>query len=272
MKTSFLVISLICSLLRFVAAEPPTAPAPEKIFFLGDSITRAGGYVRTIKESLLKQNEANPPQVQNFGHNSETVSGLSEEYHPGKRPCALIWLDKVLEEKPTYVVACFGINDGIYHPFNEKRFAAYQAGIESLIKKSTAVGAHVVLLTPPPYASAGPPLPDGLDAAGAEAFLTKANADADAEAEKDPKKFGYRTPYAYYDKVLERYVKWLLTLDGREGVNVVDIRFPMLARIKETHGRDPIHPNGTGHSIMAETFLKHWPAVVAKAKTKTAPK
>lgn len=125
MKISLLLVTVTFSLLRFAGAESPAAPAPEKIFFLGDSITRAGGYVRTIKEALLKQNETNPPQIQNFGHNSETVSGLSEEYHPGKRPCALTWLDKALEEKPTCVVACFGINDGIYHPFNEKRFAAY---------------------------------------------------------------------------------------------------------------------------------------------------
>lgn len=130
----------------------------------------------------------------------------------------------------------------------------------------------MVLLTPPPYASAGPPLPAGLDAAGEEAFFAKANADADAEAEKDPKKFGCRTPDAYYDKVLAHYVKWLLTLDAREGVSVVDIRTPMLARIKGTHGRDAIHPKGTGHAIMAETFLKHWPAVVAKVKTKAPTK
>ena len=241
-------------------------PAPRMIFFLGDSITKAGGYVRIIKEALVKQNPTNPPQIHNFGHMSETVSGLSEAYHPGRRPCVHSWLGKVLEEKPDWVIACYGINDGIYHPFNEKRFAAYQAGIESLIKKVRGAGARLVLLTPPPFASAGPPLPAGLDAAGQEAFLAKANAEADLEAKKDPKKFGYRTAYPYYDQVMARYCKWLLTLDGRDGVSVVDIRTPMLARIKETHGGDAIHPNGTGHAIMAQTFLKQWPAIQAKAK------
>ena len=236
------------------------------MFFLGDSITKAGGYVRIIKDELVKQNPTNPPQIHNFGHMSETVSGLSEAYHPGRRPCVLNWIDAVLAEKPNWVIVCYGINDGIYHPFNEKRFAAYQAGIETLIKKVNAVGARLVILTPPPFASAGPPLPEGLDAAGQEAFLAKANAEADIEAEKDPKKFGYRSAYVYYDQVLARYCKWLLTLDGRDGVSVVDIRTPMLARIKETHGGDAIHPNGTGHAIMAETFLKQWPAIQAKAK------
>ena len=39
-----------------------------------------------------------------------------------------------------------------------------------------------------------------------------------------------------------------------------------LTRIKETHNGDPIHPNGRGHAIMAETFLKEWPAIQAKSK------
>jgi lysophospholipase L1-like esterase len=274
MKFTLLVSVIVLGFIGSLGAEEPAPaapqPAPQMIFFLGDSITKAGGYVRIIKEELIKQNPTNPPQIYNFGHMSETVSGLSEAYHPGRRPCVHGWLGKVLEEKPDWVIACYGINDGIYHPFNEKRFAAYQEGIESLIKKVRGAGARLVLLTPPPFASAGPPLPAGLDAAGQEAFLAKANAEADIEAEKDPKKFGYRTAYPYYDHVLARYCKWLLTLDGRDGVSVVDIRTPMLARIKETHGGDAIHPNGTGHAIMAQTFLKQWPAIQAKASSNQA--
>lgn len=251
-------------------APAKPAPAPQMIFFLGDSITKAGGYVRTIKDELIKQSPTNPPQIYNFGHMSETVSGLSEAYHPGRRPCVLNWIDAVLAEKPTWVVACYGINDGIYHPFNEKRFAAYQAGIATLVKKVNASGARLILLTPPPFASAGPAFPPDTDAATRDALLAKANAEADAEAEKDPKKFGYRTAYPYYDQVLARYCKWLLTLDGQEGVSVIDIRTPMLDKIKETHGGDAIHPNGRGHAIMAETFLKHWPAIQARAKSQPA--
>lgn len=274
MKLALLITMVVPGFLASLQAEAPAqsvpnpAPqqAPQMIFFLGDSITKAGGYVRIIKDQLTRQNPGNPPQIHNFGHMSETVSGLSEAYHPGRRPCVHNWVGQVLAEKPNWVVCCFGINDGIYHPFNEKRFAAYQDGIQSLIKKVNAVGARLVILTPPPFASPGPPLPDGLDAAGKEAFLAKANAEADAEAEKDPRKFGFRSAYPYYDQVLARYCQWLRTLDGKDGVSVVDIRTPMLARIKETHGGDAIHPNGTGHAIMAETFLKRWPEIQAKAR------
>jgi hypothetical protein len=74
--------------------------------------------------------------------------------------------------KPAWVVACYGINDGIYHPFNEKRFAAYQDGIATLIKKVQASGARLVLLTAPPYARPGPPFPDGTSAAEATKPIT----------------------------------------------------------------------------------------------------
>jgi len=269
MKLALVAIAVSLSLFGPTRAEEPKAapPAPQTFLFLGDSITRAGGYVRNIAAELTKQNPANPPRVINHGRNSETTSDLSEAYHPGRRPCVLARLDAELAEtKPDWVVACYGINDGIYHPFNEKRFAAYQAGIEAFIKKVQATGARVILLTAPPYAHTGP-FPDGADAAAKEEIVNKANAAAETEADKDPNKFGYRTPYEYYDFVMDRYAKWLLTLNGRKNVWVVDLRTPMLAKGKETHGGDPIHPNGLGHSVMAEAFMNAWPAIQAQAKT-----
>jgi lysophospholipase L1-like esterase len=153
-------------------AEEPKAdmPAGKTVLFLGDSITAAGGYVRIIEAELAKQ--APPWKVINHGMSSETVSDLSEEYHPGRRPCLFSRLDKELADaKPDWVVACYGINDGIYHPYNEKRFAAYQAGVMTLIKKVKASGARLVLLTAPPYAKPGPELPKGISAAEADKLL-----------------------------------------------------------------------------------------------------
>jgi len=237
---------------------------PLTFLFLGDSITRAGGYVRSIATELEKQNPANPPRVINHGRNSETISDLSEPYHPGRRPCVLSRLDQELAAvKPDWLVACYGMNCGIYHPFNEKRLIAYQTGIEILIKKAHASGCRLILLTPPPYAKDGPPLPDGASKAVGEKLLSKANAKAELEAEKNPNKFGYRTPYAYYDRVLARYADWLLTLNDRKNLWVIDIRRPMVARKSETHGRDPIHPNRRGHLIMSEAFLKQWSIIKA---------
>jgi len=243
----------------------PPDPAPHKIFVFGDSITKAGGYFRIMKGELSRRNPRLPPDMHNFGHMRETVSNLSEAYHPGRRPCILNWVNAVVSEKPDLVTFCYGINDAIYHPFNEKRFAAYTNGLETLIKKFQAVGSYVVVFTPPPFAAFGPPFPEGTSEVERETLLAKANAAAEIEAQKDPRKFGFRTAYPYYDHVMARYAEWVLTLADREGVSVVDIRTPMLARIKETHGGDAIHPNERGHQIMAETFLDNWPAIRASA-------
>jgi hypothetical protein len=43
------------------------------------------------------------------------------------------------------------------------------------------------------------------------------------EAEQNPRKYGYRTPYAYYDQVMESYAAWLLTLNNQEDVREVDL-------------------------------------------------
>ena len=234
------------------------------ILFLGDSITAAGGYVRSIEAELAKQSP--PWKVINHGQSSETLSNLSEEYHPGRRPCLFTRLDKELADaKPNWVVACYGINDGIYHPFSDERFAAYQAGVATLIKKVHAAGARLVFLTAPPYAKPGPEFPQGTRAVEVAKLLAKANADAAAEADKDPRKFGYTSPYAYYDQVMAHYATWLLTLNDRDDVHVIDLRSPMLARSKETHDGDPIHPNQVGHEVMAKAFLQQWPLISGQA-------
>lgn len=83
---------------------------------------------------------------------SETVSGLSEAAHPYPRPCVHERLARELAEAaPDMVIACYGMNDGIYHPFSEERFAAYQAGMLALSTRVGEAGAGIVLMTPPPF-------------------------------------------------------------------------------------------------------------------------
>ncbi|MEI7898648.1 MAG: SGNH/GDSL hydrolase family protein [bacterium] len=249
-----------------LAAEPKAEKSTAKtILFLGDSITAAGGYVRVIEAELAKQSPSNSWKVVNRGKSSETLSNESEAYHPGRRPCLFARLDKELADaKPDWVVACYGINDGIYHPFSPKRFEAYQAGVGTLIKTVKASGARLVLLTAPPYARPGPEFPKGTSAREAAKLLAQTNAEAEIEAGKDPRKFGYMSPYAYYDTVMAQYAKWLLTLNGSNGVHVVDLRTPMLPRLKEAYDGDPIHPNKVGHELMAQAFLKQWPSIYTK--------
>lgn len=242
------------------ATEPTTSP--ETILFLGDSITAAGAYVRAIEAELTKQKSGKPYRIINRGQCSETVSGLSEAYHPGVRPCLFARLGIEIENvKPDWVVACYGINDAIYHPYDDKRFYAYKVGISRLIKEVHAAGSRIILLTSPPYAKAGPEFPAGANAETRKMLIAEANRQANSEAVSDPNKYGYRTPYAYYDHVMELYADWLLTLNSQADVWVIDVRKEISPRIKETHDEDPIHPNKLGHDLMAACFLEQWPNI-----------
>ena len=123
------------------AAEPTPKELLEqskRVVFLGDSITAAGQYVADFEAWLVARQASNAPkinvpQIIDAGLPSETVSGLSEEGHAGgafPRPDLLERLDRVLElTKPDLVIACYGINCGIYEPFDEGRFQRYQEEI-----------------------------------------------------------------------------------------------------------------------------------------------
>ena len=114
------------------AAEDEVPIAAERILFLGDSITHAGDYISLV-ETQLRLHGHNGTLI-NLGLPSETCSGLSEPEHPFPRPNVHSRIDAALKKtQPDVVVACYGMNDGIYYPFSEERFAAYQAGIQQII-------------------------------------------------------------------------------------------------------------------------------------------
>ena len=86
---------------------------------------------------------------------SETVSGLTEPNHAGgafPRPDLHERLDRALTKaKPDLVVACYGMNDGIYYPPDADRLQKYQEGIRTLQARVRQSGAKLWLLTPPPF-------------------------------------------------------------------------------------------------------------------------
>jgi len=229
MKKSVLIIIVYLSLFFGISSL-----ARERWLFLGDSITQAGHYTDYI-ETWLLLNEDDAPEIINLGLSSETVSGLSEPEHPFPRPCLHTRLDRVLERsKPDLVIACYGMNCGIYHPFSEERFEAYQSGINNLIADAQAIGAKVILLTPPPYAGRVKP--------------------RTPPAKGEP--FGYKRPAADYNAVLEKYGDWILSLDGKDGIRAFTIRPPIEKFMEQCYPKEPVHPNSYGHELMAESFLQ----------------
>jgi lysophospholipase L1-like esterase len=219
----------------------------KRILFLGDSITHAGEFVSMIEMQLRLRGTDPMPELINAGLPSENCTGLSEPDHPFPRPNVHERLDRALAEvKPDVVVACYGMNDGIYYPFSEERFQEYQAGIGLLIEKVKASGARLVLLTPPPFdamplKAAGKLLPAGSD------------------------KYAWFAVYENYDQVIQKYSQWLLDQSKRVDM-VVDLYTPIAAFWVEQRKTDPtftvapdgVHCNSQGHRTIAEVVLKSW--------------
>ena len=243
MKRLILSLSLSLSLFQCLPTQRTPSLLNSRILFLGDSITQDGRYVSVIEYELFKHYPHADIDLVSIGLSSETVSGLTEPEHPYPRPNAHERLGRALAAlQPKTVFACYGMNDGIYHPQSDKRFQAYKDGILKLIADVKAAGAQMILLTPPIFdAAVIPEKVVGLDA----------------------KLFGYPGPYEGYNDVLADYGEWLLSLDI-DGVQVFDLNGPMLdytARQRLTNpdfalSTDGVHPGLAGHVLMAQQALK----------------
>jgi lysophospholipase L1-like esterase len=231
------------------AADPVAEPKPEnglrRLVFLGDSITHSGQYIAMFETARLLVDRTIKVEAISIGLSSETVSGLSEEGHAGgkfPRPDLHERLDRVLSAtKPFGIIACYGMNDGIYHPFSEDRFAAYRRGIEKLREKAVAAGVQIAHLTPPVFDPE--PIRERTLPAGEAAY---------------PK------PYVGYDEVLSKYSEWLVA-QRKAGWKVIDLHTPMKARLEKGRAADPkftlspdgVHPNLDGHWTMAVALLRN---------------
>ena len=211
----------------------PITPNPKEIkrvLFLGNSITYNGKYIKDIETYYRFNHPERETEFINVGLPSETVSGLSEPGHANgdfPRPDLHERLERVLELlKPDLVFACYGMNDGIYLPFDQSRFKKFKDGTLRLHEQVFAAGADIVHLTPPVY---------------------------DEQNGGSPG----------YDKVLEKYGDWLLSMGKEEKWKVVDIHGPMKKFLTEKRRWDPtytfsadgIHPDATGHWLMAKQIL-----------------
>lgn len=220
---------------RLHAAEPENSLAKlqniRRLIFLGDSVTYSGQYVELIEAYFVTRFPEQRIEFLNLGLPSETVSGLSEEGHAGgkfPRPDLRERLARVLENaKPELVIACYGMNDGIYLPFNEERFQKFKGGILWLREHLTMAGVKIIHVTPPTF---------------------------------DEVKGGHRG----YANTLDRYSDWLLS-QRASGWDVVDLHGTMSRYLTEHRRRDPnfflardgVHCNDEGHWIIAKQILLH---------------
>ncbi|MBI1839285.1 MAG: SGNH/GDSL hydrolase family protein [Verrucomicrobia bacterium] len=249
-----IVTRCLCSavaLLGGLAADAAQAGPPMKellasgrVVFIGDSITYSGQYVEYIEAALRLDNPKANIDFIDLGLPSETLSGLSEPGHAGgqfPRPDVHERLARILDKaKPKVLVLCYGMNDGIYHPFSEERFGKFKAGILDVRREAEARGVQVVHVTPPafdPLPLKGRTLPAGLPE--------------------------YRSPYAGYNDVLDRYSEWLVS-QRLSGWRVLDIHGPMNRHLEQKRKKTPdyrlagdgVHINEMGHWLIAQEFLR----------------
>ena len=222
-------------------------PKEQRIVFLGDSITQGGAYIEYIEAALIAQHPESNKQIIPLGLSSETVSGLSEDGHAGgkfPRPDLHERLERVLAKtRPEVVLACYGMNDGIYQPLDAQRTAAFQTRMRKLHEKVTSAGARIIHLTPPvfdPVPIAERVLPAGLDA--------------------------YPRPFKDYNAVLDVYSDWLLAMRQEAKWEVLDVHGRMTAALASRRADDPkfsfakdgVHPGPEGHLIIAQLVLEAW--------------
>ena len=238
---AFAVLFVVLQALAQTQTQPPLAS--KRVLWLGDSITQAGDYVTFVEYYLEKQYPTQRFDIVSIGLASENTSCLSEKAHPFPRPCVHERLERALSlVKPNLVVACYGMNDGIYHPQSAERMQAFEKGIGKLITAVHAAGAQLVLLTPPPF--------DRLP--------------LKQLASKDAADFSYLTPFEGYDSVLADYAHWEMQLPKSDAM-VIDLHTPLDAYLAEQRRtdagfsfaqKDGIHPDPLGHLLMAQLVLK----------------
>lgn len=248
----FLAALFLAAFTTTSAADKPLLDGVKRVVFLGDSITYAGGYVDILEAAFRVEHPGRAVEFINIGLPSETVSGLSEPGHAGgqfPRPTVHERLDRVLAKaKPDLIVACYGMNCGMYYPLSDERFAKYREGMELLRKKAAAIGAKVVHITPPVF-----------DPVPIKARLLPAGL---AE---------YKQPFEGYNTVLDRYSEWLVS-QRAQGWVVVDAHFPMAKFIAAERERDPayklagdgVHINPIGHWLIAREVLRAFDAPADK--------
>ncbi len=213
----------------------------DRVLILGDSITQNGQYV-ALAEAYLWAAFPGELDVVSIGLSGETVSGITEPVHPRPRPNVLDRIDRALElTQPDWVLACYGMNDGIYHPINDEIAAAYRSGLSAMADKVSAAGAKLILLTPPSFDVQSPAVQKSLQAA------------------VDDTPYGYRKPFADYDQTLVALSEIAQAIGAAgKAERVIDVHAvtdQYLQRVKAAvpdyvYG-DGVHPPADGHLAMA---------------------
>ncbi|HEA20292.1 MAG TPA: hypothetical protein ENH87_05185 [Pricia antarctica] len=203
----------------------------------GDSITaQKDGYVKILQSKVEGAHPEMGLKFINHGLSSETVTGLTENDHPGPRPYLFDRLDGILDADPIHIATfCYGINDGIYGKPSEELFNSFKIGVYSFLEKMRQRNIPALLLTPCPLVLETAPIVSSVS-----------------------KDFSYKNPYPEYDEeVLQEFKRIILHMNHPFAKAKIDVHTPLLENQQVCYDKDPIHPNLNGHEVIANTIIEN---------------
>ena len=228
-KRSVGAIALSGLLTLAVAGAEPLLRTGDRIVFFGDSITALGagpeGYVSLVVAAMtLRCPWMEVDCLANAGLPGDTAPGGLRRLQTS-----------VLDQKPTVVTLCFGMNDARAAPYDDQTYATYMAGMSNLVVALKAAHVRAVLITSSP-----------VDSLRAKSWF---KTEADARA---------------CNVMLARMAEGLKALAVRENLAFCDVFTPMLEVQERAQKADPaftlapdgIHPNAMGNALMARGILK----------------
>lgn len=215
------------NLAHSIENEPFMIKNGDRVVFWGDSITVAGIYVKNIENYIRNRY----PHYQ--------IHLLTQGWSGGKTRNWQQLVRDVLPFKPTVVFIMLGMNDGAYKAFQPETLAQYLAGMEKLVKiLEEKTSARIVLITTIPY---------------------------EAGVKDDLR--GKMLSQVYVD-TLRQLSKGLIQFANKHYYPVIDLNQAYLAHINRYKQAQPalqfstdgIHPNPTGHALMAFLLLREMKA------------
>lgn len=218
---------------QFVKFEPVKAPAygslylkqDDRLAIIGDSITEQKMYSRIIETYLTVALPELKITARQYGWSGETAEGFKKRM---KQDC--------LRFQPTIATLCYGMNDHRYKPYDEKNAAWYRDNYGAVAKGLKDAGARVVIGSPGPVGK----MPHWVKTATGTVEDLNLNLCAFRNID--------------------------IELAKEHDVRFADVFWPMYtsfwaaktkyAQDYEVPGKDGVHPDWAGQTLMAYAFLK----------------
>jgi lysophospholipase L1-like esterase len=205
------------------AIAAPVLKPGARVAICGDSITEQRLYSRFIEDYLLVCTPELDARIVQLGWSGERAPGFADRLEND-----LLWF------KPTVVTLCYGMNDGLYKPYESATGKTYSDAMTRIVDRIKAAGALPVI--------GSPGVVDGV-------AFRRDNI----------------TPAVYNDTLARlRDLDRELALDkSAVFADVFDHMMLVMVKAKaakgpeyDVAGTDGVHPRENGHLVMAYAFLK----------------